>query len=284
MSPPETYAYATRDDSDLLLDVYRPDGTPKAAVLILHGGGWREGSKETVAPSAEALAGAGFVALPVEYRLLGRAPWPAQIQDVKSAIRWARRNCRSLGVDPGKVALEGFSAGAHLALLAAGTSDIDAYSDPVDAHEDCSVAAVVAFFPPIELRIGAAGQAGVTEANRLLQDKTSANEAGLASPINHVKPGFAPTCLLHGAADHIVAAVASQRLFERLSEVGTSVDMHLFAGHTHAFASLPSMLVQVQAIAASFLERHVVDPHFYIEENLRLNRFAGGGRPEPRRV
>ena len=60
----ETVAYARRGSQDLLADVYRPEGTPKAAVILLHGGGWRVGSREAIAPSAQALARLGFLALP----------------------------------------------------------------------------------------------------------------------------------------------------------------------------------------------------------------------------
>lgn len=276
---PETLAYAHRDGIDLSIDVFRPAGTPKAAVLLLHGGAWRVGSKEAVGPLAEALAGHGFVALPTQYRLLGDASWPAQIQDVKSAIRWVRRNSQSLGIDARKIAIEGFSAGAHLALLAAGTEHVRDYSDTDDADQDAGVAAVIAFFPPIEFRIGASGIPGVSDAGRLLEGRANPAEAERASPINHVSSRFPPTCLFHGTDDQIVSPVTSQRLRDRLGAVGVAVDLHLFAGHTHEFSRLPSMLAHVQGIAASFLDRHVVDPDFHVQENLNLNPFAGGGRP-----
>src|SRR4051794_1945937 len=124
----ETLAYASRNGVDLKIDVYRPEGKPKAAVVLLHGGAWRRGSKEAVGPSARALAGHGFVALAAQYRLLRDAAWPAQIQDVNSAIRWARRNAGNLGVDGNKIAVEGLSAGGHLALLAAGSARVRAFS------------------------------------------------------------------------------------------------------------------------------------------------------------
>jgi hypothetical protein len=63
-------------------------------------------------------------------------------------------------------------------------------------------------------------------------------------------------------------------MFDALTAAGVAVDLHLFAGHTHEFCELPSMLQQVQLIAASFLDRHLVDPEFYRIENLTLSRFA----------
>src|SRR5204863_5499187 len=166
--------------------------------ILLHGGGWRVGSKEMMTELAQALAGQGFVALPAQYRLLGQAPWPAPIQDVKSAIRWARRNASTLGIDPHKIALEGFSAGAHLALLAAGTKDVRDYSAKEDADEDAGVAGVIAFFPPIEFRIGAGGAPGISEANRLLEGGVNAAEAERARPIAHAIAGCAAGWLTPG--------------------------------------------------------------------------------------
>jgi acetyl esterase/lipase len=279
VTQPETIVYARREGIDLSIDVFRPSGKPKAAVILLHGGGWRVGSKEAMTELAQALAGHGFVALPAQYRLLGQSAWPAPIQDVKSAIRWARRNAASLGVDAGKIALEGFSAGAHLALLAGGTRDVADYSAREDAAESADIAAVIAFFPPIEFRIGANGAPGISEASRLLEERVTAAEAERASPITHAGSHFPPTCLFHGTDDHVVSHVTSQRMFERLGAAGVAVDLHLFAGHTHEFSRLPSMLPHVQSIAASFLDRHVVEPDFHVQENLALNPFASSRRP-----
>ena len=278
MTSCETFAYANRNGADLLVDVYRPAGTAKAAVLLLHGGGWRRGSRQAVAPSAKALAGHGFVALAVQYRLLGDAPWPAQIQDVNSAIRWARRNAGDFGVDADKIVVEGLSAGGHLALLAAGASRVRAFSNDADADQDSSVAAVIAFYPPVEFQLGTPVD-GALHASRLLEEKADARETELASPIHHAGSHFPPTCLFHGTDDHIVLPAASMRLFERLQKAGAAVDLHLQSGQTHAFAMLPSVVPQVQGIVAAFLDKHLVDPQFYVQENLKLNQFAGGKRP-----
>jgi len=246
--------------------------------LLLHGGAWRRGSKEAVGPSARALAGHGFVALAAQYRLLGDAPWPAQIQDVNSAIRWARRNAGNLGVDAKKIVVEGLSAGGHLALLAAGAAQVRAFSDDADVDQDSSVAAAIAFYPPVEFQLGAPAE-GALAASRLLGDQADARQAELASPIHHVKSDFPPTCLFHGTDDHIVVPAASIHLFDRLRAAGVAVDLHLQSGQTHAFAMLPSVVPQVQGVVAAFLDKHVVDPQFYVRENLKLNQFAGGKRP-----
>jgi acetyl esterase/lipase len=268
----ETHVYATRNGQELKIDAFPPAGNAKAAVIILHGGGWRVGSKDWMADVATALAEHGLLALPMQYRLLGEAPWPAQIADVKSAIRWVRRNAGKLGVAPDKIAIEGFSAGGHLALLAAGAAKEAAFDADGDVG-DASVGAAIAFFPPIEFQVGSRTP-GITDATRLLGDGATAEGARLASPIHHVSAESPPTCLLHGTNDHVVPHSTSQRMFDALTAAGVAVDLHLFAGHTHEFCALPSMLPQVQSTVASFLERHLVDPEFYRNENLTLNNFA----------
>src|SRR6267142_1996344 len=112
-------------NTDLRLDIYRPPaGTEKRmATIHIHGGGFTAGSKDTLADRVAPFVALGYVAIPVQYRLAGEAKWPAQIEDVKAAIRWTRANAKSLGVDPDKIAVVGYSAGGHLALFAAGTAN-----------------------------------------------------------------------------------------------------------------------------------------------------------------
>lgn len=115
--------YGKAGNTDLHLDIYRPpEGTEKRmAIIHIHGGGFTAGSKDTLADRVAPSVALGYVGIPVQYRLAGEAKWPAQIHDVKAAIRWARANAKSLGVDPEKIAVAGYSAGGHLALFAAGT-------------------------------------------------------------------------------------------------------------------------------------------------------------------
>src|SRR5258706_3789421 len=102
---------------DLELDVYRPPtASTRTAILYFHGGGWRAGSREMMRPDARAMAELGFVGVPAQYRLLGQAPWPAQIHDVKAAIRWTRAHAQELEIDPNPIVLWGSSAGAQLAF------------------------------------------------------------------------------------------------------------------------------------------------------------------------
>src|SRR5579864_8137897 len=99
--------YGDAGERPLRLDIYRPRGRSlRTAVVMAHGGGWSRGSKDMLAEHASALAADGFVAVPVEYRLTGEALWPAQIHDLKRAIRWVRGHADALGFDADKLCLE----------------------------------------------------------------------------------------------------------------------------------------------------------------------------------
>src|SRR5580692_9588155 len=160
--------YGDAGNRPLRLDVYRPSEPNGAAVLLVHGGGWSRGSKDMLGPAATALAEQGFVVLAQEYRLTGEAPFPANIHDVKRAIRWAKENAAELGFDPDKLCLEGHSAGAHLVLLAAGTPG-DARLDPPEGMDGVSgeVAAVTAIYPPVLFHLGGARPSGALAAKVL---------------------------------------------------------------------------------------------------------------------
>src|SRR5260370_29185454 len=92
------------DTTPELLDVYQPDdGGKRAAVLMLHGGGWRMGSRADLAPHAEALGKRGFTAVVADYRLMPAHPWPAQIPDTRAAIKWIPGHAEALGISPHRI-------------------------------------------------------------------------------------------------------------------------------------------------------------------------------------
>ncbi|RTQ45983.1 alpha/beta hydrolase [Hymenobacter gummosus] len=105
---------------ELKLDVFYPKAKRRQqfpAVLIVHGGGWRSGDRAQHHPLAQQLAARGYVALTAEYRLSTEAPYPAAVQDLKTAVRWLRAHARSYHIDTTRVASWGFSAGGQLAAL-----------------------------------------------------------------------------------------------------------------------------------------------------------------------
>jgi acetyl esterase/lipase len=241
-------------DTNLRADVYRPPaGAEKHMALVhLHGGGFARGSKDTMAGKVTPITTHGYVSVVVEYRLSGVAKWPAQIDDVKSAIRWTRENAGSLGIDPQRIATVGYSAGGHLSLFAAGASDT-------------RLAACVAFYPAVELTKDIA--------QTLLP--AGSNDAAIraASPLTYVKAGFPPTIVFHGLADVTVPPESSLHLLEVLRGAGVPSELHTFAGVPHEFDSHPEFAEACANLTDFFLDREVLNPRTYPPFR------PGGGQP-----
>jgi acetyl esterase/lipase len=276
LSTPEVVQRAT--ERDLGIDIFWPESEAKqTAVILLHGGGWAMGHRSDTHRYARILRERGFVAIAAEYRLLREAPWPAQIQDVKDVIRWVRANAAWLRIDPDKVAVQGFSAGGHLAMLAAGTAQKSIFEIPEPHPEgSAAVAAVVSLFgPPLLTKevfpVRPPPLAG------LLGPDGNEDVAREASPLLHVSAAFPPTFLLNGMNDPLMPHGLVLNMFEELVAAGVKADLHFYHGHTHEFAALPSMTEAVQNEIALFLDRAVVDPDNYAQENLKLNMFARPG-------
>src|SRR4029450_3073048 len=111
---------------DMKLDVYQPaDGltSKRTAIIHLFGGGFTGGSKEAgyIINDIKALAPRGYTNISANYRLQTQDKWPAQIHDVKGAIRWTRANAAKLGIEPNRIVIAGYSAGGMLSLFCAGT-------------------------------------------------------------------------------------------------------------------------------------------------------------------
>jgi acetyl esterase/lipase len=256
--------YADAGNRPLKLDIYRPQTPNRAAVLLVHGGGWSRGSKDMLTEAGGALARQGFVVLAQEYRLTGEAPFPANIHDVKRAIRWAKEHAAELGFDPDNLCLEGHSAGAHLVLLAGGTPD-DARLAPPEGLGGVSqaVAAICAIYPPTLFHFGGARPSGALAASVLPGADASEEAAALASPIEHVTAAFPPVMLLHGDADKVVPVSASRRFEERVRAVGGKVDLHIYAGLPHGFANHPEIRPAMMATIGGFFRRWAIAPEVF---------------------
>tara|TARA_Y100000310_G_C20653500_1_gene800737 strand:- start:889 stop:1734 length:846 start_codon:yes stop_codon:yes gene_type:complete len=254
--------FASDGGRDLKCDIYTPEGLdqPAAAVLIVHGGGWRMGSKEQMAGAALHLAGKGYVCVASEYRLNTEAKWPAQIADVKAAIRWIRANAHNLDVNPHMICLQGHSAGAHLSLHAAGTPNQDRFSGAGGhAGVDESVAATAVFYAPVRFSLGGEQLSGATPLRALLgHDGGSGEEARYASPIEYVSAHFPPTLLLHGTADKVVPPSSSMRMYEALTAAGAEAELHMLSNLPHGFARRGSYLAVYQEEIDFFYRRNVL--------------------------
>jgi acetyl esterase/lipase len=247
-------------DRELLCDVYRPPSgqTKRTAVVHIHGGAFRGGSKEG-ARTAGPLAALGYVGVATQYRLSQEAKWPAQIQDVKACIRWTRANADELGIDPDKIAVAGYSAGAHLALVAAGSQNQAAFEgEGGNAGAGTSLGACIAFYAPSIVRRPADGSEHV-----LLGSNAGVEAYRSINPIGYVAPGYPPTILLHGTADQSVPVEFSMRLYQAMMDARVPVELHIVEGVTHIFDAHREFAELSAEWIDLFLDRHVVNPRIY---------------------
>lgn len=246
--------YATFDGyRPLRLDLYGAgvSGPPRPLIVFLHGGGWytgtpRSGGAFTSFPEVlAAIASRGYVVAAVEYRLSGEARFPAQLDDVREALRFLAANAARFGLDPDRVALWGASAGANLAALsaracpeAAAPSADPPSSRTRSAPDGVCVDALVGWFGAYRLSGVDGGETPEASTRALLgcRDAPCDSQAvAAASPYHQARPGAPPTLLLHGVADAQVPAGQSERYAERLRQAGTRVELVLLPDVGHGF-------------------------------------------------
>lgn len=225
--------FAKAGGVSLTLDAWVPDGKgPFPAVIVVHGGGFTKGDKQTfVKPLFEPLTRGGFTWFTINYRLAPAYKFPAATDDVASAIRYVKKHAAEYKADPKRIALMGESAGGYL------VSYVGAVNRP-----DASVAAVVSFYGIHDLRarLGdnekapASMQAffGFTERNaeaeRLLEK---------ASPVTYVRKQMPPFLLLHGTADHLVPYQQSVGMCEKMKQAGAACELFTVEGADHGVGS-----------------------------------------------
>lgn len=276
--PSETVTYANPGGEELKLDVWRPPGGEAAgpggrpAVVLVHGGGWRAGVRSHTPLWDRWLAEKGYVVFDVDYRLAPPPRWQDAPGDVKCAVGWVRENAARYGVDPDRISLVGYSAGGHLALLAAYSEGDDRLPSSCGTG-DAGVAAVAAFYPPTDLRRlyemewpwSSPNVVGLESTTRFLGGTPGAvpGRYRISSPTNHVRPGAPPTFLVHGAADRVVPAEQSRLLAGRLQEAGAPYRYLELPWANHSFDHASDLSwggsgAQITRSAlGEFLERHL---------------------------
>lgn len=228
-------------DGTRRLDLYLPErpAGPAPVLVWVHGGSWVAGSKTPAPRVLLDLRDGGFAVAAVDYRLSGLASHPAQVQDVKGAVRWLRAHAREYGLDPARVYLVGFSAGGHLAALAALTAGDPAAEGDVGGNLDQSsaVAGVVVYAGASDLPRLAGECEGCQTSEQFLALGCSfllCGERGrFASPVTHVRRDAPPFLLLHGEADRVIPLEQSTLLDRALREAGAPSRLVVVAGGQH---------------------------------------------------
>lgn len=225
-----------------LLDLIRPEtsATPRPAVVYIHGGGWAFGHRASGIVPSLLLARAGFVAATISYRFSDVARFPAQIHDVKAAIRFLRANADRFGIDPDRIGTWGHSAGGHLAALTALHGDLPDLEGPNDDPAVSSrVQAVVQLSGPCDFTVPfhtIDGAPKVDEAAvRMLGGDPLAHPdvARRASPTQRTQPGDAPMLILHGTQDDVVSFDQAEMLLRAGQVAGNEIALMPLEGVGH---------------------------------------------------
>lgn len=242
--------FATADGTELKLDLHLPamQHRPLPLAIFIHGGGWRRGTRVDYEESRLLpVSASGIAVASVDYRLSTQAPWPAQLEDIRTAMEVIPGMLGTRGIElDGRTALWGCSAGGHLALMTALTAANEGRGAPD---------VVVAWFPVTDLRLMDRAPKGSRTRNppflpegaippafeRMLlglDDAAADTDAGLealraASPIAHTGPGNPPILLVHGDEDALVPLHHSETLHDALTAAASPVSTLVVRGATH---------------------------------------------------
>jgi len=248
----------------LLLDLYVPvpGEASGAAIIYLHGGGWAVGSRRRFGRSfapwsptpLDLIAQAGFVVATVDYRLSGEARFPAQLHDVKAAVRWIRGNSAALAVDSQRIVAWGESAGGHLAMLAGMTGDDPTMDGEVGAflEQSSAVAAVIDWYGPMNLLSIGSQHAPGSDKHPDAAGSWESSMVGAplqidrwrtlaASPISYVYAAAPPVQIHHGTADSLVPFAQSVEFADALRKAGCDVELIAVEGSDHFWTGAPDL-------------------------------------------
>lgn len=252
--------YGTPGDATNVLDAYLPeDGrTGRAAIVVVHGGGWVGGDRSQVAQDAQILAMKGFVTFSIDYGTTRPSRWPSELEDVQRAVRWVQDHAGEYGVDAKKVGLLGSSAGGHLSMLVGTLGVGDATHAPVKAvaswsgPSDLTTLAPTAGTPlpiPPEIRgpdttkppaacvgqpacIGLLGPEYIETFLGCSLDDCPDTYVD-ASPVFHVTSST-PPMLLSGAQTDLIPVSQNYEMVNALTAAGVTSRLQVIEGTQHA--------------------------------------------------
>jgi len=246
--------YGHKDGLAMTFDVFTPPTPNGAGVLFMVSGGWVSTwiAPETSARRFEALLAKGFTVFSVRHGSSPRYKVPDASADVERAVRYIKLNATTFGVDPARLGAYGGSAGGHLSLMLGLDPDAgNPQSRDVVLRGPSGVAAVVAWFPPVDLR----GWTGPSERFPAL-DFPSA-QAPSVSPIDYVSKDDPPVLLIHGDADQLVPIAHSERMRAALTSAGVPVEFVTIRGGDHGFTK-PADSQRAMELTVSWFERYLL--------------------------
>lgn len=255
----------------LKLDIIRPRTQPKSpmpVVVFIHGGGWRSGDKVRGIERLIPLAQKGYFTATINYRLTDVAPFPAQIEDCKCAIRWVRAHAKDYNLDADRIGVWGTSAGGHLVALlgtSGGVKELEGKGDW--AKHSSKVQAVADYFGPTDFLYWAeeVTKKGIDIAklenevaggaiSKLFGGPFSRKQdvAKAASPTTYIDRKDPPVFIAHGDQDPLVPLSQSQVFYDKLKKAGVEATLHIVKGQGHGFKG-----PETDKLVADFFDKHL---------------------------
>jgi len=247
------------------LDLYIPKATatgPLPLAIYVHGGGMTSGDKGNLNPLfLNALASAGYAIASVNYRMAPEFKFPAQIEDIKCAIRFLRANAQTYGLDGSKIVAFGTSVGGQLVALAALTEPRSAIDVGPYPPASSSVTAVADMFGPANLTEGAPSGFSPSGIQQVFGTNSTKDDLARASPTHYVTGNAPPILIIQGVNDAKVLESQSIELYNDLKAAGDQTQLVLVQNMGHMFAQVgpkpidPS-LGQVAQDLVTFFDRY----------------------------
>jgi pectinesterase len=267
-------SYDDRHGSSTTMDFYLPDdGAPvHPTVMFIHGGGWAAGDKDHAYNIGPRLARSGYVVASINYRLVPEGVFPSNLSDCTCALAFLRAHADEYAIDPDRIAVVGYSAGAHLGGL------VGLASDHPELPADCDAAGGQPVAPPAAV-VAASGAQDMVEFYDWENDKSRVEAIfggsptelphayELGSPIFHVRPGVAPFLLMGDAIDF--GGIEAMR--DALVAAGNDARLLRVAGSAH-------ILVQHGDPGIYEGGMTIESPEAWIVLGAFLERTIGGGR------
>ncbi len=255
------------DHPSQCVDVYLAKSDKRTpAMIYIHGGGWRAGSKKSVPGWLRSFVAAGQLSVvAVEYRFTDVATHPAQVNDCLRAIQFVRHNAAKWNIDPQRIGVTGGSAGGHLSAYVALHDDAAKASadDPVE-RESSRVACAVSFAGPTDWSLLSTIDHRHPAYRQLIGyepgtpvEKLDAALVKDVSPISFATNDDPPIMQVHGDKDDIVPLEHASKLQRKLETVGATTELVVIAGGNHGVAGAgDSVTKQPKA----FVQRYLLSP------------------------
>ena len=262
--PNVTYHVANSHENKL--DLYLPTNAngPVPVLMMIHGGGWVLGTKESQFLRAMPFLEMGWAVVNVTYRLVQVSRAPAAVEDCLCALQWIARNADTYNFDLNRVVTTGNSAGGHLALTtgmvpaSAGMGRecaAGAFAGPSTVPE-IDVAAIINWYGITDVADLTSGPNTKGYAVQWLGGLLNREEIEkLTSPLTHVRAGLPPVLTIHGDADPIVPYQHAVRLHEALDGAGVVNRLHTVPGGGHGGFTTAETL-EIFEVIMRFLQDH----------------------------